>query len=153
MRSKLLHEVEGLKTFLLVFAAGDEVMQLLERFAREQALSGSHFTAIGAFERVTLGYFDWERKDYERIPVNEQVEVVTLAGDIALADGKPKVHAHVVLGRRDGSALGGHLLDAHVRPTLELTLIETPASVQRRHDPDSGLNLISLERRGSEGGR
>jgi uncharacterized protein len=87
---------------------------------------------------------DRPESDYHRIPVEEQVEVVTLAGDIALVDHEPNIHAHVVLGRRDGAAICGHLLEARVRPTLELTLVETPASICRRPDPDTGLNLITL---------
>jgi predicted DNA-binding protein with PD1-like motif len=144
MKARELHETGGMKTFVLVFDLGDEVMSELRDFAARCGLAASHFTAIGALERATLGYFDWERKDYDRIAVDEQVEVVTLTGDVAMEAGEPKVHAHVVLGRRDGAALGGHLLDAIVRPTLELTLVETPATLQRRHDPVSGLNLIRL---------
>ena len=91
-----------------------------------------------------LGYFDWEKKDYEKIPVNEQTEVLALVGDIAeQEDGrKKKVHAHVVLGRRDGAACGGHLLSAKVRPTLEVILTESPGHLRRVHDPRSGLALI-----------
>jgi predicted DNA-binding protein with PD1-like motif len=117
----------------------------LQAFAREKRLAGSHFTAIGAFQDVTLGYFDWQKKDYKKIPVREQVEVVSLVGDIAATEsGEPKVHAHVVVGRSDGTALAGHLLEAHVRPTLELVLTESPAHLCRRHDPESGLALIRV---------
>ena len=134
------------RTFALVFDRGDEVVSTLQRFAAEQGLAASRFTAIGAFESATLGYFDWEKKDYERIPVQEQVEVLTLAGDVALAGSEPKVHAHVVLGRRDGSTLGGHLLEAHVRPTLEVVLVDAPSHLCREHDPVSGLALIRIRR-------
>jgi hypothetical protein len=96
---------------------------------------------------VTLGYFDWERKDYERSDYHEQVEVLSLLGDIALDGDKPRVHAHAVLGRRGSSTLGGHLLDARVRPTLELILTETPAHLRRFHDPESGIALIRATRR------
>jgi predicted DNA-binding protein with PD1-like motif len=141
----LLHEHQGQKTFALVFDTGDEAMQGLLAFARERRLAGSHLTAIGAFQEATIGYFDWQKKDYKRIPVREQVEVVSLVGDIALDEkGEPKVHAHVVLGRSDGSALAGHLLEGHVRPTLEVTLVEEPGHLQRRHDAESGLALIRL---------
>lgn len=143
MKSKLLSE-EGSRTFAIVFATGDEVTAGLHSFAEENRLSASHFTAIGAFERVTLGYFDWEQKDYRRIPLLEQVEVVSLIGDIALDDGKPKVHAHVVVGKSDGTAHGGHLLEAYVRPTLEVLLVESPSHLKRRLDRDSGLALIDL---------
>ncbi|WP_119154274.1 PPC domain-containing DNA-binding protein [Caldimonas tepidiphila] len=141
MQAKLLNRAPE-RTFALVFERGDEVVSTLERFAVEQGLSASRITAIGAFERATLGYFDWERKDYERIPVEEQVEVLSLVGDFALDGERPRLHAHVVLGRRDGSTVGGHLLSAQVRPTLEVLVVDSPAHLCRRHDPDSGLALI-----------
>jgi predicted DNA-binding protein with PD1-like motif len=145
MKSKLLNEANALKTFALIFDTGDEVMKVLTGFAREQRLSAASFTAIGALERGVIGYFDWQKKDYRKIPVNEQVEVVSLIGDIALTQkGEPKVHAHIVLGRSDGSALAGHLIEAHVRPTLEVILVESPAHLQRVHDEESGLALIRL---------
>jgi predicted DNA-binding protein with PD1-like motif len=144
MKSQLLHEAHGQRTFILVFETGDEVMATLHQFAQEQKLSGSHFTAIGAFQNAVLGYFAWEQKDYLRIPVSEQVEVVSLLGDIAEGEkGAPKVHAHVVLGKRDATALAGHLLEAHVRPTLELVLTESPTHLRRKHDATTGLGLIN----------
>ena len=133
------------KTFALIFDTGDEVMKELLSFANQHRVTSAHFTAIGAFRRVVLGYFDWEKKDYIPIPVEEQVEVVSLIRDIALGDKcEPKIHAHVVVGRRDGSALAGHLMEAHVRPTLELILEESPARLERKWDPTAGLALIKL---------
>jgi len=147
LQSKLLHQSAGQKTFALIFATGDEIMSTLEQFAKEQKLEGSHFTAIGALEEVTLGYFDWQNKEYLKNPVKEQVEVVSLMGDIATSPkGEPKVHAHIVVGKRDGTALAGHLLSGRVRPTLELILTESPTHLQRRHDEESGLALIDLRR-------
>ena len=144
MRTKVLGEGES-RTMALIFERDDEVVATLERFAQEHAIDAAHFTAIGAFSRAMLGYFSWEQKEYLKIPVDEQVEVLTLAGDIASQDGKRKVHAHAVLGRRDGSTVGGHLLQAHVRPTLELMLTESPAHLRRAHDPETGLALIRIE--------
>ena len=144
MRTKVLGEGES-RTIALVFEPDDEVVSTLEHFAQERGLDAAHFTAIGAFSRALLGYFSWEQKEYLKIPLNEQVEVLTLTGDIALQDGKRKVHAHAVLGRRDGSTVGGHLLQAHVRPTLELMLTESPAHLRRVHDPETGLALIRIE--------
>jgi len=133
------------RTWTLVFDEGDEVMSSLTAFARERQLTAARFTAIGAFRDATLGYFDWTSKSYEKIPVREQVEVLSLVGDVALEGDAPKVHAHVVVGKRDGSAHGGHLLDAHVRPTLEVMLTESPAHLQRLFDPTSGLALIAID--------
>jgi predicted DNA-binding protein with PD1-like motif len=144
MKSKLIHEHEGSRTYALIFDKGDEVMSILIDFARRHKLGGSHLTAIGAFSDVTLGYFDWEKKDYKKMPFGEQVEVLSLLGDIALKDGEPKVHAHVVVGRSDGTTLGGHLVEAHVRPTLELVLVESPRHLQKEVDPETGLALIRI---------
>ncbi|HEU5297749.1 MAG TPA: PPC domain-containing DNA-binding protein [Burkholderiaceae bacterium] len=142
-RAQLINEVPE-RTFALILQTGNEVVSTLERFAAEQRLEASRITAIGAFTRVTLGYFDWGRKDYDRIELTEQLEVLSLIGDIALQDRKPKLHAHVVLGRRDASTCGGHLLHAIVRPTLEILLTDSPAYLRRAHDPASGLALIRI---------
>jgi len=142
MKSKAINEKP--KTFAIVFEKGDEVLEGLKRFAREEQLGASQFTAIGAFSEVLLGFFNFEKRDYKRIPVNEQVEVLSLIGDVALEDGDPKIHAHVVLGKSDGTACGGHLLEAFVRPTLELILTESPKHLQRVMDDETGLALIEL---------
>jgi predicted DNA-binding protein with PD1-like motif len=143
VQAKLLSDGDE-RVYAVIFETGDDPVAGLTRFAAENALAASSFTAIGAFSEALLGYFDWERKDYERIPVKEQVEVLALVGDIALQDGKPKLHAHAVLGRRDGSACGGHLLAARVRPTLEVILTESPSHLRRQYDPRSGLALIRV---------
>ncbi|HEY8370097.1 MAG TPA: PPC domain-containing DNA-binding protein [Thermodesulfobacteriota bacterium] len=143
MKARVLHEA-GERTFAVVFDTDDEVIGGLLDFARRWKVTAARFTAIGAFRRVTLGYFEWERKDYRKIPIEEQVEVLTLAGDIAHAGGRPAVHAHVVVGKADGTAHGGHLLEAHVRPTLEVMLVESPAHLVRVHDDATGLALIRL---------
>jgi uncharacterized protein len=144
VKAKLLHEQQGEKTFVLIFDTGDEVASGLLDFAKHHHLDSSHSTALGAFSDVTVGYFDWKKKDYRRILLPEQVEVLALVGDIALSQGEPKVHAHVVVGKADGTAHGGHLLEAHVRPTLEVVLVESPQHLQRQSDPESGLALIRL---------
>ncbi len=144
MKSKLIHEHGGERTFALIFEMGDEVMSNLIDFAKKNQLGGSRLSAIGAFSDVTLGYFDWEKKDYKMIPVHEQVEVLSLLGDVALEDDEPKVHAHVVVGRSDGSTRGGHLVKVHVRPTLEVILIEAPKHLQKQIDPESRLALIRV---------
>ena len=132
------------RTFALVFDTGDAVMDTLREFAAGEDLSAASFTAIGAFSDAVLAWFDWEQREYRQFTVDEQIEVLTLAGDVALGpDGRPQVHAHVVCGRRGGLTLGGHVMEAHVRPTLEVVLREAPAHLRKRIDPDSGLPLIT----------
>jgi uncharacterized protein len=142
MRAALLNEHGGLRTFVLVLGTGDEAMASLASIAAEQRLRATQFTAIGAFSRAVVAYFDWSTKRYRHIRIDEQVEVLSLAGDITLEDGRPKVHAHVVVGKADATAHGGHLIEGLVRPTLEVVLTETPAHLQRRFDAQTGLALI-----------
>lgn len=147
MESKLLSGNDGgERTYAVVLETGEEVMSCLKAFAERERLSAAHFSAIGAFSDAVLAYFDWQEKKYHPIPVNEQVEVATLTGDIAIGpDGARALHVHLIVGKRDGTALAGHLDRAHVRPTLEVMLTESPAHLRRVHDPDSGLALIRPE--------
>jgi predicted DNA-binding protein with PD1-like motif len=144
MKFKLLNE-SGEKTFALIFEKGDEVIGSLKQFATEQRLLASHFTAIGALSDAVVGFFDPEEKDYNRIAMREQMEVLSLAGDVTIESNLPKIHAHVVVGKSDGTAHGGHLIEAHVFPTLELILVESPKFLKRRFDQETGLALIDLK--------
>jgi uncharacterized protein len=119
--------------------------QLLKEFATEHKLASASFKAIGALSSAGLGWLNWETKQYElAVSLAEQVELLSLIGDIALKDGKPQVHAHAVVGKRDGTAHGGHLLQAHVRPSCEVVLTESPVHLRREFDPAAGIALIKL---------
>lgn len=143
MRTKLLNDAAGQRTFAVVLQTGEEAMDCLQTFVEKEGIAAAQITGIGALSDARLNYFDWEAKTYRPIPVAEQVEVASLIGDVALSpDGRPALHIHVVLGRRNGSALAGHLAEAHVRPTLEIIVSEPPDYLLKAHDPESGLALI-----------
>jgi len=145
MRSKILSTSDELRTFAVILQTGDEVMASLQSFAEVEKLTAAHFSAIGALSHGVISYFDWETKEYLKIPVSEQVEVAAFSGDVAISpEGKPAIHAHVVLGRRSGAALAGHLTEGHVRPTLEIILTEMPVHLHKQLDPATGLALIRL---------
>lgn len=133
------------KVFALIFETGDEIAAELQRFSKEQQLGGSSFKAIGALSYAKLGWFNWQTKKYQEACVlDEQVELLSLIGDVALKDGNPQIHAHVVVGRSDGTAHGGHLIEARVRPTCELILTESPTHLQKQLDPETGIALIKI---------
>jgi uncharacterized protein len=134
---------ESPKTFILVFKTGDELAGGLLQFAKDQKLSAASFKAVGALSAVRLGWFSWETKRYEpSVTLDEQVELLSLIGDVALKGGEPVVHAHAVIGKKDGTRHGGHLFKARIRPTCEVVLTESPASLQKLIDPESGIALI-----------
>lgn len=146
MKSKLLSQTEGRREWALIFEADDEVMAELNRFADSQRVTAAHFTGIGAFAMVTIGWFDLQQQSYQPIEIHEQVEVLSLIGDVAELKGKPSVHAHVCVGKHDGSAHGGHLQQGYVRPTLELVINESPAHLRKSFRTEFGIALIDLDR-------
>lgn len=134
------------RTYILIFRTGDEVASGLKKFAEDNKLAGSSFKAIGALSYAKVGWFNWDTKKYETAAeFDEQVEVLSLIGDVALQDGKPVVHAHLIIGRKDGTAHGGHLLEARVRPTLEVVLTESAQALRKSVDPESGIALIRTD--------
>lgn len=143
MQTKTIHEDAGQRTIVAILETGDEVKSCLGELAKAENLSAARFSAIGAFQSAVIRYFDWESKDYQPITIDEQVEVASLNGDIALGkDDEPMLHIHVVLGRRDGSAAAGDLGEAYVRPTLEVVITESPTHLRRKVDAETGLPLI-----------
>jgi hypothetical protein len=144
MRAKLLN-ADPPVTYAVALDIGEEVVEKLGDFVREEEIDAGSITGIGGFQRAVVGFFEWETKEYKRIQVDEQVEVLSFLGDVAVTEGVPTLHVHAVLGRSDGSVIGGHLLEAHVRPTLEVILIQPPSYLRRRRDPETGLALISTE--------
>jgi len=142
MKARLLHDAEGSRRFILVFSTGDSFNDLILRFAEEHSIKSGQLSGIGGFRQITLAYFDWNTKQYNPIPIHEQVELVALNGNLTQYEDNPRLHAHVVIGKSDGSAWAGHLLDAVVRPTAEIFLQETPVTLRRLMDQESRLPLI-----------
>src|SRR4029079_14757800 len=138
MQHKMLHEASGQRTFVVVLETGEEVVVSLQKFAARESIHDAISAAIGALSDAVLLYFSWQKKEYQKMPVREQVEVASLIGDIADdPEGKPGLHIHIVLGTRDGSARAGHLSEGHVRPTLEVVLTENPAHLRKVKDRET----------------
>ena len=144
MKNKLVSDSPA-PVHIVILDSGEEACAALTKFAKDSKLSAASLTAIGAFERATVGWFDLASKSYRKIEVNEQCEVLSAIGDVALGDdGKASLHVHVVLGLSDGSTRGGHFLSGIVRPTLEVVLTEAPAKLRRRKRPELGIALVDL---------
>jgi uncharacterized protein len=142
MKVQLLKDGMENKEYAVIFAQGDEAFSGLQEFAEKYQIQSAHFTAIGALNGVKLAWFDPQRKMYRKIPIAGQVEVVSMIGDIALYQGKPTVHTHMVVGLPDGTTMSGHVLDAHVSPTLEVMVTVDPIAMHKRFDPETDLTLI-----------
>jgi uncharacterized protein len=142
MQVKQLSDSNGQKDYAVIFRPGDEPYAGLTQFAEQYHVQSGHFTAIGGFSDAKLAWFDLGKKMFRVNPVDQQVEVVSLIGDIALLDGKPQVHMHCVVALPDGTTRGGHILDAHVSPLLEVFVTADPTPLLKKRDPGKGLTLI-----------
>lgn len=143
MKYKLLNN-DKQKTFAIVMESGEEVTQQLMAFVKEKQLSASQFTAIGAFSETTVGFFDFSIKDYKKTHFRDQMEVLTLNGDVTVFNDEYKIHAHIVLGKEDATAYGGHLIKGIVHPTLEIILTESPGWLKREMNKELGIPLIKI---------
>lgn len=123
-------------TYALVLDRGDEAVSALSDWAASRQVCAAQVTAVGAFERAVVGWFDSAASDFRRIYVEQQCETLSLTGNIVLdasddARGQPQPRLHAVLGLPDGTTRGGQLLEGVVSPTLEVIVREA-----RLQDPD-----------------
>ncbi|HEY0912027.1 MAG TPA: PPC domain-containing DNA-binding protein [Bradyrhizobium sp.] len=157
MKSTKIAGDAGSETRVVVLDSGEEAFAALAKFANEAGITAASLTAIGAFEKATIGWFDYDNEkatigwfDYDKktdkkIEVSEQCEVLSAIGDVAVGDdGRASLHVHVVLGLSNGVTRGGHLMAGTVRPTLEVVLTDTPSHLRRKKKPDIGIALIDL---------
>ena len=135
----------GEKTYAVIFAKGDEILSGLTEFAEREKLTAGYFTGIGALQSARFGWFDRARKAYRDIPINEQVELISLIGDVGLVNGMPQIHAHGAVGFPDGHVRGGHLLQAIAWPTLELFFTACPTMLIKTDDDETDLFLFDLK--------
>ena len=145
MKYKVVEDADVV-TYVVVCDRGDEAVAALTQFAQAEDLEAASIAAVGAFEHAVVGWFDRAAKDYRRIRVDEQCEVLSLLGDVAEGQDGPILHMHTVLGLSDGTTRGGHLLEGKVFPTLEVVVTETPAQLRKIMHPDIGVALIDLDR-------
>ena len=145
MKSQLVSDTADAQVHVVILDSGEEALAALTKFANDKKLAAASLTAIGAFEKATVGWFDLASKSYRKIEVAEQSEVLSAVGDVATGDdGKPSLHIHIVLGLSDGTTRGGHLLAGTVRPTLEVVLTEVPSKLRRKKRADLGIALIDI---------
>jgi len=142
MQVKVVKDTPEEKVYAVVFYKGDEALSGLTDFALKYGVGDAHFTGIGAVSSATVAWLDQPNKIYRRISVPEQVEVLSLIGDVATFNGKPVVHMHAVLGHQDGTTTGGHVFELNVNPTLEVFVTVNSVPLKKRPDEASGMKVI-----------
>jgi predicted DNA-binding protein with PD1-like motif len=138
---EVLHQTQ--RVLVLVCDEGEEAVSAIGDALTDTGVRAAQVSAVGGFSGGEVGYFDRAGNRYVPIPIDGQVEVLSLLGDVAERDGVPALHVHTVLGRRDGSTIGGHLMRGEVWPTLEVIITEVTPELAKRVDPATGVAVIS----------
>jgi len=142
MQVKRVKDSPDEQVYAVIFHKGDEALSGLTDFANQYKVGDAHFTAIGASSGALLALLEVDKKMYRPIPVRQQAEVLSLIGDIATYKGKPVVHMHAVLGKPDGSTVGGHVFELNVNPTLEVFVTADTTALNKKPDEMSGMKMI-----------
>lgn len=138
-----LSQHEGRRTFVIAFGPGDDALAGLQELARTRGWKSAHFSGIGSFSRASLGWYDFGRKEFRKLPRHGTLEVVSFSGNVALDEqGAPLVHVHCAVADEEGTLTGGHLLEATVAATLEVFLTEEPLPVTKALDDSLGSKVI-----------
>ncbi len=134
---------EDIATHLLSLRQGQEILSALLEFAREERLVSGSLKASGAVRSAQIACWDSATHDYTQVHVREEAEL-SLIGGLGLADGQALLHAHAVLRLRDGSTRTGHLLRAHVRSNLKITLAGWSRPLRCANEPETGVDPLCL---------
>jgi len=117
-------------TYEIRFSPGDEILSGLTDLAKSEGITAAQVTGLGGLSSALLAFGDPSIGDFvfKLIPVDQKSELVSLVGTISERDGEPYVHLHAVVALPDGSTRGGHVLELHVAPVAEVTILTTSAS-------------------------
>jgi predicted DNA-binding protein with PD1-like motif len=126
------------------FESGEQVAASLLVWLEAEGIGYATMTGLGAVSGATVSYWNSETREYEQHQLDEQMEIVSLIGNVSIKEGQPFTHIHVTLGRRDLSIVGGHFNDAIVHPNLEVWVRPEAQAVERTLDESCGLYLMHL---------
>jgi predicted DNA-binding protein with PD1-like motif len=135
--------LEDNRRFMLRFDKGEDVIKGLADFMVSRNFQSGVFQGIGSCTEVELGYFNKNLKEYRKKPFYEDMEIVSVAGNISLFEGKPLVHCHGVFGRTDFTTIGGHVFRLITLATCEIFLIHMEGTLERLNNADFNLSLLA----------
>lgn len=147
LKVKMLSTAGEIKTYILIFAKGDEVVAGLTEFAKSNHIKSGHYTGIGDALSIKAGWFDYNKKKFKIISI-DTAEVTSFTGDIAWYKGNPVAHTHMSVALQDGTVKGGHLLELVSGPTMEIVLVEEPTALYKKLDPEFEAALIDPDSHG-----
>lgn len=130
------------KPFILALKQGENLFEGILRCAEAAELQSASLSGLGGLDNVTIAFYNLETKQYQTKLFTGMHELISLNGNLTWLDGKRFLHIHVALGTADYSVIGGHLMDARVNPSAEISIIPLPAVINRKYDAVTGLKIM-----------
>ena len=126
------------------FDRGEEILESLKALALKENVRLASVSALGAVDDFTVGVYRVDEKKYYANHFEGAFEIVSLTGTISTMNGEYYAHLHMSAGDDKGAVFGGHLNRAVISATCELVIDVVDGVVERRADPEVGLNLFAF---------
>lgn len=129
-------------TYILNIERGEELISTLRDFLEKENIKAGYLTGLGAAGSLDIAYYNLATKKFERHTIKEDVEILSLTGNIAMLKDETIIHMHGTFGRKDLSVFGGHLFALHISGACEIHLTKLSGEMTRAYDEATGLNLL-----------
>ena len=130
------------KPFILALTMGENLFEGILRCANAAELNSASISGLGALDDVTVAYYNLQTKQYQTKLFKGMYELISLNGNITLVEGKRFIHIHAALGTEEYDVVGGHIMDAIVGPSAEITIIPLSGDIDREYAAATGLKLM-----------
>ena len=129
-------------TYVLRVEKGNDALEEVQKFCSENQITAGFFRAIGSTSRITISWYDLEKKEYIDKRMQETLEIVSLTGNVALLNGQAYIHAHGCFSNEAMQTFAGHVKKLEVGATCEIVLEKLEGTMERTYSEDIGLNLL-----------
>ena len=142
MKELSCFEFQQGRIFAGSFSHGSDLINSIEEFCKKASIQMAAFSVIGAVSSYTIGAYDPKQQVYVTFTEKAPLEIVSCTGNVSLKEGKPFIHAHILLADEQGKTIGGHLFSETIIYAGEINLQElTGKPMERTYDSDTGLML------------
>ena len=123
---------------------GENVIESLKKLCKEENIKLAEITGLGASDKVEIGVFNTNTKEYKTKVFEGMFEITSLVGNATRKDGEVYLHIHINFGDAEGNVYGGHLVDSKISASSEIIVRKINGEVGRKLSEEIGLNLLSF---------
>lgn len=130
--------------YVIRLEKGEEIVTKVKELCEKEDVKLASLSGIGAVNKVTAGLFRTKEKKYVSKTYEEDMEIVSLGGNVSCMNGETYLHFHISVANEAGEVRGGHLTEAFISATGELVLTRIEGTVDREYSDEIGLNLLKF---------